>query len=145
MKYRIIKWFITPSERQILLKAADTEMWVPGRQGTGYERASVRGPASKCLAELGVSLDTRHDEYLLRYPEGAFIPPHVGDALFGVGHYRINVLLEHAAEGGELFFDGERIELDECDEVVFRPDIILHEVKPVTKGRRLLWTVGVLK
>ena len=33
----------------------------------------------------------------------------------------------------------------ECDAVVFRPDIILHEVKPVTKGRRLLWTVGVLK
>ena len=145
MNYRIIKGFILPWERRLLLDAADAEMWVSGRQGTGYERASVRGPARRCLIELGVPLDTRHDEYLLRYLEGAHIPPHVDDTLFGVEHHRVNVLLEHADEGGELFFDGERIELDECDAVVFRPDIILHEVKPVTKGRRLLWTVGVLK
>jgi len=147
MNYRIVNNLFTPIERVLLLGMGDlTPGWVPGRQGTGYERAPVQFDEleARCLKELGVPPETGHDAYLIRYREGAFIPPHKDDAPFGTEHRRINILLSHAEEGGVLRFDGEVIELDELDAIVFRPDLVLHEVSPVTKGQRVLWTVGVL-
>lgn len=142
---RVVKGFLTLEERDLLRAAADLVVWESGRQRTGYEKASIQLDAfqAKCLVALGVPSNTGHDSYLLRYQTGAFIPAHKDDAPFGFEHHRINVLLQ-AGEGGELRIGGELISLDELDAVVFRPDLLLHEVSAVGKGCRLLASVGVL-
>ena len=56
--------------------------------------------------------------------------------------YRINVMVDAASKGGELFVDGEEVKLNEGDALVFRPELCLHEVKPVIEGSRMIFTCG---
>jgi hypothetical protein len=55
-------------------------------------------------------------------------------------HYRLNIILTAAREGGEFrcknaLFESARIKL-------FRPDVSEHEVTPVTSGSRLIFSLG---
>lgn len=143
----LVPAFLSSAERSELLRLSDTPLpWTLGRQGTGYEIASLRDappPAvSRALALLGATGD-RWDAYFLRYRDGAFVPPHLDPAQPGLRHRRLNALLSQAAAGGELHISGAAISLAPGDAVIFYPDSELHEVAPVA-GTRLLLSVGAL-
>jgi len=79
------------------------------------------------------------DVYLLRFPQGAEIPPHT-DPVTGGRHFRLNVVLKRAADGGEFvcaspIYASSRIKL-------FRPDACQHSVTRVTRGSRYVFSVG---
>ncbi len=146
-----IRKFLSPEETEFLRDLSTDLAFEPGRQGTGYEKASVPTLPSvhdlreRALRYLGCLPDEAHDCYILRYQEGSFIPPHKDDAPFGRQHWRLNVLLNEA-EGGDLIINGKTVErLREGDAYAFRPDAILHEVTPITKGTRLVFSLGVLR
>ena len=107
--------------------------WEGGRQKTGYFK--------KLLVESLWPLP--FDVYLLRFPAGSWIPPHV-DQVQGGRHYRLNMILKKAERGGDFLckdplFERPRVKL-------FRSDISEHEVTPVTSGCRYVLSLGwVLK
>lgn len=105
--------------------------WEQGRQGTGYEKMllfTARWPL-------------RFDSYLLRYPTGSEIPPHV-DPVESGRHYRLNVVVRSSKSGGEFvcatpLFATNRIKF-------FRPDVSEHSVTRVVAGTRYVLSIGWL-
>lgn len=150
---RIIRNFLTDVERVRLWALAEDSVYEPGRQGTGYDRTPVPDDLYdslrvKALKELGVidnPLAYGHDCYVIRYVEGAYIPLHCDDAPLASEHHRINAVIQNPYEGGDLYVNGEKVDLFQRDAYVFRPDTEPHEVKVVTSGTRLIFTLGVLK
>jgi hypothetical protein len=103
--------------------------WQRGRQGTGYEKMLL----------ATASWPLRFDSYLIRYPEGSYVPPHTDPVQSG-RHYRLTIVLKAPARGGEFIctrplFETPRIKL-------FRPDLCEHSVTPVEGGSRYLLSVG---
>jgi len=103
--------------------------WQKGRQATGYDK---------------MLLATAHwpkpfDIYLLRFPVGSEIKPHVDEVKKG-NHHRINIILKNAKEGG-LFvcnnpiYESKRIKY-------FRPDLSMHEVTKIVQGNRYVLSLG---
>ena len=129
--------------------AASSCAWAGGRQGTGYEVLSLKNDErveqlrERCQFVLGVDVtDIFWDCFLVRYPEGAFIPPHRdAAALFGRRHQRLNAVVTPATAGGVLTVGGDVVELPLRAALVFYPDEEEHSVSPVT-GERLLWSMG---
>lgn len=79
------------------------------------------------------------DVYCLKFPEGSHIPPHVDETTLG-SHYRLNVVIKNAKEGGEFqcknpIFETKRIKY-------FRPDVSEHSVSKVTSGNRYVFSIG---
>jgi hypothetical protein len=103
--------------------------WQRGRQDTGYDKmlmATARWPLP-------------FDCYLLRYPQGAVIPPHT-DPVTDKKHYRLNIVVWRATQGGEFIcatpiFATDRIKL-------FRPDACEHSVSEVKQGSRYVFSLG---
>lgn len=100
--------------------------WEPGRQGTGYEKMKLfRGRSS--------------DGYLLRFPEGCRVPPHV-DPVPGKRHYRLNVTLVRPRGGGQFMADP----IWSWGPIVFfRPDIQEHSMSRIYEGSCLMLSIGV--
>ncbi len=104
-------------------------IWHSGRQQTGYETLKLL----ECYRPL------HFDIYLIRYRQGAYIPPHCDPVPEG-RHYRINMTLKNAKQGGEFI----------CDQVLwrwrrvvcFRSDISVHQVSRVEQGLRYVLSVG---
>jgi hypothetical protein len=147
---RLIPNFIGAGEIAALSRFVDRHDFEPGRQGTGYEKLALKYDEwplarERCLAALGVSYDTAHDCYMLRYQVGASIPAHVDDAPLASEHHRINVCVVEPVGGGVLYVDGSAVPLRAGDAYVFRPDVEGHEVAMVTRGVRLMFTVGILR
>jgi hypothetical protein len=119
---------------------------------TGYEKLplkevalepSVEELTRRSLAELGPVERDRWDRYLLRYRVGTFVLPHVDPPLEpGWMHVQLNLVVQHAKNGGRLYLDGVEVPLEVGDAVVFRPDVSRHEVTPIEAGERLIWSVG---
>jgi len=106
--------------------------WELGRQKSGYDKMLL------CGALWPIKFDT----YLLRFPEGSKILPHTDKVKWGK-HYRLNIVLKNAEEGGEFecqnpIFETKRIKF-------FRPDICQHQVSEVVKGNRYLLSIGWVK
>lgn len=101
--------------------------WEQGRQGSGYWKF--------LLAEKQPFFDA----YLLKYPDGTRIQRH-RDPIPGRRHYRINIVLKKARQGGkfscESYYRFGRI-------VVFRSDVRWHEVSLVEAGTRWALSLGV--
>jgi Rps23 Pro-64 3,4-dihydroxylase Tpa1-like proline 4-hydroxylase len=107
-------------------------MWQLGRQNTGYKK-------------LKIFQFLNMDCYILKYEEGDHIPFHT-DPVPDRKHWRLNIILKRAEEGGELLFNypdhffaqvqPERIQL-------FRSDLVSHAVSEVKKGTRYVLTFGV--
>ncbi len=97
--------------------------WQQGRQGTGYRKLL-----------LATNRKT-WDLYLLDYPKGAYITPHVDPVPSGK-HFRLNIILYGSAKfnGETLFYMGNRIHF-------FRPDIVTHSIDNVIK-RRIVLSLG---
>jgi len=105
--------------------------WKQGRQETGYEKMLL----------LWSKIPVPFDMYLLKYPEGSEIPPHVDEVKKGK-HYRLNIILKSAKEGGvfivkNCIFETKRIKF-------FRPDVSEHSVTKITKGTRILFSLGFI-
>lgn len=103
--------------------------WKGGRQNSGYEKMLL------ATSPFPVPFDL----YLLRYKEGSYIPPH-RDAVKEKRHFRLNIVLKQAKRGGvfkckDPIFETKRIKL-------FRPDKSEHSLTEVTKGSRLLLSLG---
>lgn len=103
--------------------------WQRGRQGTGYDKL--------LLLELPWPLPC--DCYLLRFPQGCEVPPHV-DRVESGQHYRLNLILRSARCGGEFvckapLFASRRIKL-------FRPDVETHSVTRIEAGTRWVLSFG---
>jgi len=82
------------------------------------------------------------DIYILRFPEGSAIKPHT-DQVSDNQHYRLNIVIRQADEGGEFqcakpIFETARIKY-------FRPDVSEHSVSKVVRGSRYVLSVGWLK
>lgn len=100
--------------------------WDTGRQNTSYRK-------------LPLLLFPRLDLYLIHYREGAHIGPHVDPVTRG-RHYRVNVVLTKAQQGGEFrcadpIFETGRIKF-------FRPDVSRHEVTRLERGTRWVLSLG---
>ncbi|GAC1611356.1 MAG: hypothetical protein NVS3B3_22330 [Aquirhabdus sp.] len=79
------------------------------------------------------------DSYIIRYPEGAEILPHI-DPVQNGRHYRLNIILKSPRSGGDFIcgsplFATKRIKL-------FRPDACEHSVTRVMGGSRYVLSVG---
>ena len=103
--------------------------WQRGRQLSGYDKMLL----------LQSYWPLPFDVYLLRFPEGSEIAPHTDPVSKG-RHYRVNVILWRAGQGGEFqcsdpLFESARIKF-------FRPDVSTHSVSKVLRGRRYVLSVG---
>tara|TARA_A200000113_G_C8606219_1_gene271021 strand:+ start:149 stop:490 length:342 start_codon:yes stop_codon:yes gene_type:complete len=105
-------------------------MWEKGRQGTGYLKKKIFQFANYWFAM---------DCYILKYPEKSYIPPHT-DPIEGHKHFRLNIVLKKAAVGGNVYYFKTR-----CYNriMLFRPDAVEHEVSQVTRGTRIVLSVGL--
>lgn len=79
----------------------------------------------------------------LKYPEGDGIRPHK-DPNHNGRHIRCGILLQEALSGGLLHVDGEWVDMEPGDAVIYRPDKYEHWVTPITEGERYLLTVGTV-
>lgn len=104
--------------------------WIRGRQNSGYDK----------LLLMGGYWPIPFDVYLLKYPEGSFIPPH-RDPVDGKRHFRINIVLKEAVGGDfrceNAIFASRRIN-------IFRSDVSLHEVTKIERGCRWVLSIGWL-
>jgi hypothetical protein len=103
--------------------------WQRGRQASGYDKLLLGG----LLWPLPC------DCYLLRFPEGAHVPPHV-DRVASGRHYRLNIILRAAKRGGEFccerpIYVNKRVKF-------FRPDVETHSVSQIEEGSRWVLSIG---
>lgn len=103
--------------------------WEKGRQLSGYDKMLL----------LGSKWFIKFDVYLLRFKEGSEIKPHT-DKVDNGKHYRLNIVLKQALEGGEFIcsnpiYQSSRIKF-------FRPDTCEHSVTKVIRGNRYLLSIG---
>ena len=103
--------------------------WQRGRQETGYYKMLL----------CGAKWPVKFDMYLLKFPTGCVVLPHVDTVKEGK-HYRLNLILRKAREGGNFnctsaIFETERIKL-------FRPDIEEHSVSNIMEGNRCVLSIG---
>jgi hypothetical protein len=106
--------------------------WEQGRQQSGYNKMLL----------CGAWWPVKFDVYLLKFPQGSEIPPHT-DQVGTAAHYRLNIVLKHAHQGGEFMcknpiFETRRIKF-------FRPDQSEHQVSKVIKGSRYVLSIGWLR
>lgn len=115
-----------PPSRQYLSKWF---RWRSGRQETGYEK----------MLFLVNPFIIPFDVYLLRFREGSEIPEHT-DPVSDRRHFRLNIILRNAREGGDFvcsdpIFENRRIKL-------FRPDLSAHSVTKILRGTRYVLSIG---
>lgn len=119
-----------------MISLLDRLPWRPGRLGTGYRKLRLAG-------------GSWWDAYLLDYPPGSSAPVHV-DPLPGHRHVRASFRLygEDTLSPSSFWREVERRDgiwefalLRVGRFVVFRPDLIDHEVLPSAR-RRVVLSVG---
>jgi len=103
--------------------------WQRGRQESGYHKMLIGG----------AYWPIKFDMYLLKFPAGSEIPPHT-DPLKEGRHYRLNVVLKQAREGGIFFCNSPIFETNRVK--LFRPDITEHEVSKIRRGNRYVLSIG---
>ena len=104
-------------------------MWEQGRQKTGYLK--------KCLINSKLF---KFDMYLLKYPLGSKIPKHVDSAIIPFHeHHRLNIILVQPESGGDFYINDEK---QKGRFHKFRPDLHEHHVTEITKGYRLVLSIG---
>lgn len=152
MEWRVVRGFLSDADRSMLaaLCAAGARGWDRGRQDTGYLKSAVdrddpfiAALIARSLAALYPGPRHGHDAWLLRYPDGSSIPPHVDPPMTdGARHARLNAIIAQPPGGGVLQLDGEVVALAAGDAVVFYPDRVRHQVSQVAGGERWIWSVG---
>ena len=103
--------------------------WEAGRQASGYD---------KMLLLTGM-YPLPFDVYILRFPVGSEILPHVDTVVKGK-HYRLNVILKESKLGG--VFNCSSCILETNLIKLFRPDISEHSVSKIQDGVRYVFSIG---
>lgn len=103
--------------------------WVTGRQKSGYEKMIL------FINERFIPFDF----YILKYLKGSFAPVHT-DYVPGYRHYRFNLILHQAKEGG--VFDCRHPIISTRWLYFFRSDRA-HSVSKIKKGSRYVFSVGI--
>ena len=106
--------------------------WIEGRQGSGYEKMKI------FISDL-----LKCDMYLLRFKEGSYIDTHTDPVKEGWNHYRINIVLQDAIEGGEFVCENAIFRSSFIN--FFRPDIHEHAVTRIDSGVRYVLSFGWIK
>lgn len=106
--------------------------WTKGRINSGYYKFLVY------MASWPIPFDI----YILKFPTGSDIRDHV-DTVEEGNHYRLNITLKKADEGGvfkcgAFIFETDRIKL-------FRPDIYQHHLTKITKGSQYMLSIGWIR
>jgi hypothetical protein len=150
---RVVRAAVDRDAVAALVAAVDARplSFTGGRQGGGYQKATlddlvdvvgIGGPLQQLAALLGAPLAV--DRYWLVYPMGSSIAAHTDPSpADGLVHLRANLVVD-VAEGGAFEADGAIIELGIGDAVVFRPDLVVHQVTRVTRGTRRVLSVGTI-
>jgi hypothetical protein len=82
----------------------------------------------------------KFDIYLLKYPEGSYIEPHIDSAIIPFHeHHRLNVVLKHADFGGYFCLNDES---QQGRFHYFRPDLVEHGVTTIHQGTRYVLSIG---
>lgn len=111
--------------------------WDRGRQDTGYFKKKVFDSLFKHpFKKDGVA---GCDLYLLKFPEKSYLPKHKDEVTFG-RHFRFNLILKPAKEGGKFFCEKSIIDWPFLK--VFNPDANEHSLSEVTKGTRYVLSFG---
>lgn len=147
---RLIHDFLSSHNIEFILRAARADDgWTRGRQGTGYEILSVKddpdfsGLVWRAILQLGPYFEDFCDAYLIRYREGDFVPAHKDQgAIAGKRHHRINTMVALAEEGGHFIVGARAVDFPLGAAVDFFPDEEEHEVTAVTRGTRIVFSVG---
>lgn len=105
--------------------------WQRGRQDGGYDKLL-----------LFQSKRLRCDCWLIRYPIGAYIPPHTDPTVSGFAHHRLNLVIKKSKQGGYFICDDEWRK-GRCFK--FRPDIQVHSVTRVLGSNRYVLSFGWLR
>jgi Rps23 Pro-64 3,4-dihydroxylase Tpa1-like proline 4-hydroxylase len=107
--------------------------WKEGRQGTGYfNKLLLQGKTWDC--------------YLLKYPEGSFIPKHTDPVEDNKEHHRINFTFWRAKSGGQFVLHDRGLKILGHQRFAhFRPDIEPHSVRRVNEGTRYVLSIGWVK
>lgn len=106
--------------------------WQRGRQKTGYDKLLV----------LALRWPVPMDIHLLKYPDGAAIPPH-RDPVPGHRHFRANLVLRKSTAGGRFVCESPLFESDRLN--VFRSDLSTHSVEPIVGKARWVLSIGWLR
>lgn len=106
--------------------------WEEGRQQSGYD---------KMLLLWGL-FPLPFDMYIIRYKIGSCITPHVDKVTSGE-HYRINIVLQKATEGGDFVCESCILNTERIK--IFRPDKYSHSVTEIKSGMRYILSVGWIK
>ena len=107
----------------------DLFRWQHGRQESGYHKMLL----------AGATWPVKFDLYILKFPEGCELAPHTDNVEYGK-HYRLNIVLKHAVEGGEFICDSPIYSSDRVK--FFRPDLGEHSVSKVVTGNRFILSLG---
>lgn len=103
--------------------------WIKGRRSGDYEKFPI------IINKFIIPFDI----YLLKFPQGSSISPHV-DEVDNFRHYRLNILLKKAESGGNFLCGKELISFQRIK--LFRPDIHEHSVTKIERGTRYVLSIG---
>lgn len=89
-----------------------------------------------------ILLHSKHlDMYLVRYPEGHKVGPHV-DMVSSGKLYKLNMVLVKPEAGGK--FHSEKSIFNLLNRIIFfRPDLYQHSVDKIRRGQRLLLSIAL--
>lgn len=152
-EYQLIHRFLTPKDISELLKYTDClveEDFDIGRLGTKYEKVNITHRKDSHLEQLTDlarrTLTSRTikewDAWLLCMPDGSWIPPHVDLSPSGE-HKRLNACIQASNRGGVFGIEGRQVVIDPGVAIIFRPDILRHEVSMTVGRPRWMLSVGV--
>jgi hypothetical protein len=108
--------------------------WQPGRQCGGYEKLTLFAGTKRLPVDM----------HLLRYRVGDSIPAHT-DPVDGRRHWRLNLVLREAIEGGVFLAYGPKSDffISHPRLNIFRPDTVSHGVTRIENGERLVLSIGL--
>lgn len=106
--------------------------WERGRQKSGYDKMLL----------CRIFAPFKFDAYLIKFPQGSEIKPHTDKVRPGK-HFRLNIVLKHAEEGGEFICDNPIINYHRVK--LFRHDIEQHQVSKIEKVSRYILSIGWIK
>lgn len=111
--------------------------WQEGRQKGGYLKF-----------KLLESKRFMFDIYILKFPVGSVVPPHTDPPKKGYRHFRLNIILKKAIEGGRFFMMSKKkvFKAKFFGRIwFFRPDVYMHRVTKIKKGTRYVLSIGFLR
>lgn len=166
---------LTPEESQNLQAVAATDDdWEKGRQEGGYFKLflggidkdggqsyepyvngfrDLRKRLSRAVAKFAgvpyAQVQTRHDFWLLFFPQDSFVAPHQDPVPKGHRHIRVNVAVTAAESGGRIvvpngFYTDSilPVQLRPGQGLIFEPSAVKHSLERVYKGSQLFVSLG---